>query len=73
MNLYLWAIYNKIEFGINKCIIMVVCPDTLMSRSKREPIFYIAGQQIPTMDYFTYLSISLDKYPSLDTLNKGTQ
>jgi len=65
-----WAIYNNMKFDVNKCATMVVRPDTLMSRSKRDPIFYIAGQQIPTTDYYTYLGIPFDKYLSLDSVLK---
>jgi hypothetical protein len=65
-----WAIYNKMEFGVKKCATMVVRPDTRMSRSKSDPIFYIAGQQIPTTDCYTYLGIPFDKYLSLDSVIK---
>jgi len=49
---------------------MVVHPDTIISRSKRDPIFYIAGQQILTTDCYTYLGILFGKYLSLDSVIK---
>jgi len=49
---------------------MVFRPDTLMFKSKRDSIFYIAAQQIPTSDFYTYLDIPFDKYLSPDSIFK---
>ena len=53
------------EFGINKCATMVVRPDSPLYRYRRDPTFYLAGQQIPIKDCYTYLGIPFDKHLSL--------
>ena len=40
-----WAKFNMMKFGINKCAMMVIRPDTPLFQNKRDPTFYLAVNQ----------------------------
>jgi len=65
-----WALYNEMNFGINKCATMVIRPDTPLFQNKRDPTFYLAGQPLPITDCYTYLGIPFDKTLSLKPVIK---
>ena len=65
-----WAMYNKMDFGINKCATMVVRPDSPLFKYKRDPTFFLAGQTIPITECYTYLGIPFDKTLSLKPVIK---
>ena len=61
---------NMMNFGINKCAMMVIRPDTPLFQNKRDSTFYLAGQPIPITKCYTYLGIPFDKSLSLNPIIK---
>jgi len=49
------------NFGINKCAMMAIQPDTPPFQNKRDPTFHLACQTIPITKWYTYLGIPFDK------------
>jgi len=56
-----WAKFNMMNFGINKCAMMVIRPDTPLFQNKRDPTFHLVGQPIAITKCYTYLGIPFDK------------
>jgi len=60
------------EYGINKCTTMIICPETPLFSNEKDPtfyIFYLAGQPILKTDCSIYLGIPFDKSLLLDLLS----
>ena len=53
---------NMMNFGINKCAMMVIRPDTPLFQNKRDSTFYLAGQPIPITKCYTYLGNKINNF-----------
>ena len=52
-----WVKFNMMmNFGINKCVTMVIRPDTPLFQNKKDPTFYLAVQ----VKLIIQLTLSLD-------------
>ncbi|OUM64430.1 hypothetical protein PIROE2DRAFT_8819 [Piromyces sp. E2] len=59
------SIDNNMTFGIDKCVSMVVRPNTPLHQGRRDPTFYLGNKKILKITCYTYLGIPFDNTSSL--------